>query len=210
MQDVFLSPSQSTGRESAVHLKSRREACCLLSLLAFAAGSGVRAQTSSVSRPSLERFIQLAKLPPQSRLWGNQFAKIAKSPSHPLYALVAQVQGSNEPELLALLVQTFQALTEDEANDLVATLSTPLGQWVVESSMWAREFVLSGPVEGNRDLSKRSGSAPRRLSNTEIQTIKAFGDTLHWQALRRVGKTSFLGSELMMTLDWPQFIDLML
>ncbi len=209
MRGLLLSPSQSTGRESAAHTNSRREVCRFLGLLAFTAGSGARAQNAIVPRPSLERFIQMANLPPQIRLWSNEFAKIVKSPSHPLHALVVRVQGSNETELLALLAQTFQALTEEEANDLVVTLTTPLGQWVVQSSMWAREFVLSGQG-GNRDPSKLSGSAPRRLSNTEIQTIKAFGNTPHWQALRRVGETSLLGSELMMALDWPLFIDLML
>lgn len=186
----------------------RRHMCSVLMLLGFGACTGVWAENSAIARPALERFIHTAKLPYRSRIWAKDFAKVAKSPNHPLYVLTSQIQTAKDSDLLALLVQTFQNLSEEDANELVALLETTQGQWIVQSSLWAQEFVLSRPAERKPDPLKDSEITPRRLSNTETRAIKAIGSTPPWQALRRVGNASLLGSELMMALDWPLFVDL--
>jgi hypothetical protein len=192
-----------------VRVPRRREICGILALSALGACARVWAQTAATSRPALARFIVTAELLPQSRLWASDFEKFAKNPKHPLRELVLQIQRSNESELLALLVETFQVLTEDDANDLVATLETPLGQWIVQTSLWSRKRALSRTSELTSETQKDLGSPPRRLSNTEMQAIKALGGSPHWQALRRAGNASLLGDELLMGFDWPLIVDLL-
>jgi len=196
-------------RPAVMHLP-RRQVCGALVLLGLGASTGLRAQNSSNPRPALERFIQTAQLLARSRLWAKDFAKIAKSPNHPLYAPASQILAANDSELLGVLVRTFKDLSEEDAHALAVLLETAQGQWIVQSSLWAQEFVLSRAAERNLDPSRGSDSRPRKLSNLEIRDIKAIGDTLPWQALRRAGNASLLGSELLMALDFPQFVDLML
>jgi hypothetical protein len=194
----------SHGSES-VAKPQRRKICVVLALLGLGSRTVAWAQTSTDSRPSLERFIQTAKLRSQARLWVSDFTDIAERPNHPLHALVAQIQNADESQLLALLVKTFQAVSEEDANQLVVLLATPLGQWVVQSSLWGRKSI----GKPNFDPSKDSEGAPRRLSNMEIQAVQAMGNTPSWQALRRAGAASMFGSELMTVLDWPKFVDLL-
>ena len=195
---------------SPVRVQRRRDFCGIFALSTLGACSGVWAQTATTSRPALERFIQTANFIPQCRLWANKNEKFVKIPKHPYSPLIVQIQRSNDSELLALLVQTFQGLTEDEANELVASLETPLGQWIVQTSLWSQKFDSSQKNEISGDSPTDLGNRPRRLSNSEIRTIKTLGGTPHWQALRRVGNASLLGDELVMVFDFPQFVDLLL
>ena len=189
----------------AIHIP-RRAICVALAIFGLWAHLHLWAQTSISSRPSLERFVQTARLSSQARLWAIEFADIAKQPSHPLHTRVEQIQNASDSELLALLVQTFQAVSEEDTNELVALLETPLGQWVVQASLWRRTYF----AKKQFDPSDFSKSGLRKLSNTEILAIKAMGNTPSWQAMRRAGDESIIGSELITALDWPRFEDLML
>lgn len=186
----------------------RRQICSAFFLVALATSAGTSAQPLVDPRPLLSQFIQAAKLHAQSRLWAKDVLRTVKRSTHPLYAPASQITAANDSELHVLLAETFKTLTEEEAGELLAVLATPSGHWIVDATLWVREDVFGKSADSNRSPSAAQGNPPRTLSNTEIDAIKALADTSAWQALRRAGNASLLGTELMIAFDWPQFVDM--
>lgn len=193
----------------SVHERVTRWAYGLLVCFLCTWGVQTWAQEANHPRPTLEQFIRTAQLPVQTRLWARSYANIAKSPLHPLHSLIARIDGANDAELMAILVQSYSDLTDAEATELRGLLETPLGQWIVESTIWElRLQCLSSTERGSYIAAHPQDPAPRQLSPTEIEAIAALGPTPHWKALRRASAKTLLSGELMMTLDWPMVMTL--